>query len=46
MSVIINHLPSAHDKLKPETKSILASAVAAAMQTTILHQHLRKKAPK
>ena len=46
MSVIINHLPSAHDTLKPEAKSILSSAVAAAMQTTILHQHLRKKAPK
>ena len=46
MSTLLNHMPSAHDKLDPEVIPILASAIAAGIQTTILHQHLSKKAPR
>ena len=46
MSTLLNHMPSAHDKLDPKIIPILASVIAAGMQTTILHQHLSKKAPR
>lgn len=46
MSVLLNHLPSAHEKLEPEVVPILAAAIAAGMQTTMLHQHLSKRSPR
>ncbi len=46
MSVLLNHLPSAHVKLEPEVVPILAASIAAGMQTTMLHQHLSKRSPR
>ena len=46
MRVLLNHLPSAHDKLDPQAIPILAASIAAGMQSTMLHQHLSKRSPR
>lgn len=46
MVAFMSNMPSAHDKVKDEAIPVIVAGISAAMQTTILHQNLRKKAPK
>ena len=39
-------MPGSHEEVPTELFPIYHNAIAAAMQTVIVHQHLRKKAPK
>lgn len=46
MVAFMSHMPSAHEKIKDEAIPVIVAGISAAMQTTILHQNLKKKAPK
>lgn len=45
MIEFIKHLPSAHDKDNPDMAPIYRNTIIAAIQSVVVHQHLKKRVP-